>query len=133
MTQDTNHERKKEMTAIYFSKQDYRSAMQYPYSASRAHAIARHVSATASQRTPLYAALYWRACKDLHAANCPPEIAEKHRDYYDNYGYKEFCHECDSFYPQLTQNQINKLWTLATRKVRAALEEAISLQSSVLW
>ena len=111
-------------TTIYGSIRDYRADMRNPYGPSRAHAICRHLIATAKQGTLWYGAHYWAAC-----------AATSHDGYLGNglIQYRDrFFREATGGDREPTKGE-RALWDLAITRVMNLRSQAMALKTSVLW
>ena len=104
---------------FYFSKQDFRHDMHVKTGATRAHAICRHLLATASQDTPLYGAYYWASCALLEDIDYNFTRASYEREMIE--------------YKKITSSLSASLWAMALSRVGKVIRQAKQLKSSVLW
>ena len=112
-------------TTIYGSIRDYRLDMQCPYKPARAHAICRHLIATASQNTLWYGAHYWAACVATSRDEWLGDSLVRWRD--------RFFREATGREDCEPTRAMRKLWDMALQRVMNLRPEAMALKTSVLW
>lgn len=126
------------MAVIYFTRHDYRRAMQDPGDPARSHAICRKLTGVppawpvreqpgCSRMCHWYGAHYYAACA-VSSVRDPEEAEEFWR--------RALAREtagCDGRIDPPMSAGIRALWELALRRVKAIWPEAQALASSVLW
>lgn len=109
---------------IYGTTRDYRNDMRHPYGSTRAHAMCRAVTGTATQASLWYGAHYWAGC----AVTSPDEYLAENLAKYEARFYREATRGDGE-----PGNGHRALWRLAIGRMLKLRAEAMALKTSVLW
>lgn len=138
------------MCVVYFSKRDYRQAMQSPSDAHRVHAMCRRLLGV----PPLwpirnkpgccyyghwYGAHYWAGCAmtcrtvlNAEDESSRQRMLEENLIRYKRFFARELT-DCDGRTDPPIPRAYERLWDLAVQRMSALLPEALELSTSVLW